>query len=211
MAGKKPDTPFLVEQKRERIMNAALAVFARKGYGETTVPDVAHEAGVAVGTIYNYFESKRELLISLMKERFFTASLVNLLEDTSQKDDMAFLSAFMENRLRFGFDNIDSFMFLFSEVNRDPEVRKQWVEQILKPIMARVESFIESRMAAGDFKINDPAVLARAMTGMGIGFILLYSLEREGSPIDASKPGDISLVLAELLHKGLKGGEHESG
>ena len=206
MVGKKPDTPVIVEQKRERIINAALTVFARKGYGETNVPDIATEAGVAVGTIYNYFESKQQLLISLMRDKFFTTSFLNLLDDAVQKDDTDFISAFIENRLKFGFENVESFMFLFGEVNRNSEVRQQWVEQILKPVMARVESFIETRMDKGDFKKENPAILSRAMAGMGIGFILLYSLEREGSPVDKLKLEDISHSLAGILYSGFRGG-----
>jgi AcrR family transcriptional regulator len=52
--------------RRQQILDAALSVFSKKGYGEATVPDIAREAGVAVGTIYNYYDSKRDLLMSLI-------------------------------------------------------------------------------------------------------------------------------------------------
>ena len=53
MAARKFDSLQATERKRKQILNAALAVFSQKGYGESTVPDIAREAGVAVGTIYN--------------------------------------------------------------------------------------------------------------------------------------------------------------
>ncbi len=55
--------------KRERILDAAVRVFARKGFHATRVSEVAKAAGVADGTIYLYFESKEHLLVSLFEDR----------------------------------------------------------------------------------------------------------------------------------------------
>jgi TetR/AcrR family fatty acid metabolism transcriptional regulator len=55
--------------KRERILEAAVRVFARKGFHATRVSEVAKAAGVADGAIYLYFESKDRLLISLFEHR----------------------------------------------------------------------------------------------------------------------------------------------
>lgn len=48
--------------KQERILSAALELFARRGYQATAVPDIAKSAGVATGTIYRYFDTKDALL-----------------------------------------------------------------------------------------------------------------------------------------------------
>src|SRR5271167_684787 len=55
--------------KRERILDAAVRVFAKKGFYATRVSEVARAAGVADGTIYLYFKSKDELLVSLFEDR----------------------------------------------------------------------------------------------------------------------------------------------
>jgi TetR/AcrR family fatty acid metabolism transcriptional regulator len=55
--------------KRERITDAAIAVFAEKGYHAARVSDVAKEAGVADGTIYLYFRNKEDLLLSIFEEK----------------------------------------------------------------------------------------------------------------------------------------------
>jgi TetR/AcrR family transcriptional regulator, fatty acid metabolism regulator protein len=55
--------------KRERILDAAVRVFARKGFHATRVSEVAKAAGVADGTIYLYFDSKDQLLVSLFEHR----------------------------------------------------------------------------------------------------------------------------------------------
>ncbi len=55
--------------KRDRILSAALTVFAAKGFYNTKVSEIAQEAKVADGTIYNYFKSKDDLLICLFEDR----------------------------------------------------------------------------------------------------------------------------------------------
>jgi TetR/AcrR family fatty acid metabolism transcriptional regulator len=55
--------------KRERILDAAVRVLARKGFQATRVSEVAKAAGVADGTIYLYFDSKDDLLVSLYEDR----------------------------------------------------------------------------------------------------------------------------------------------
>jgi TetR/AcrR family transcriptional regulator, fatty acid metabolism regulator protein len=55
--------------KRERILDAAVRVFAKKGFYATRVSEIAAAAGVADGTIYLYFESKDALLVSLFEDR----------------------------------------------------------------------------------------------------------------------------------------------
>ena len=63
--------------KRERITDAAIAVFAEKGYRAARVSDVAQAAGVADGTIYLYFKNKEDLLVSIFEEKM--AMLMDML------------------------------------------------------------------------------------------------------------------------------------
>ncbi len=54
--------------KRERILKAAIKVFARDGFYNAKMEEVARRAGVAVGTTYLYFENKDDLMISIFEE-----------------------------------------------------------------------------------------------------------------------------------------------
>jgi len=56
-------------EKRDRITEAAISVFAEKGYRSARVADVARKAGVADGTIYLYFRNKEDLLLSIFEEK----------------------------------------------------------------------------------------------------------------------------------------------
>jgi len=56
------------EEKYNKILEAATRVFAREGFHNAKIEDVAKEAGVAHGTVYLYFEGKDDLLISIFRE-----------------------------------------------------------------------------------------------------------------------------------------------
>ncbi|NPA41952.1 MAG: TetR/AcrR family transcriptional regulator [Aquificae bacterium] len=56
----------LKEEKKLQIIRTACKLFAKKGYHNTTMPDIARELGMSVGNLYNYFESKEELAKEVM-------------------------------------------------------------------------------------------------------------------------------------------------
>jgi TetR/AcrR family transcriptional regulator, fatty acid metabolism regulator protein len=56
--------------KRRQILDAAVRVFARRGFHQCRVSDIADEAGVAYGLVYHYFDSKEEMLDTLFLERW---------------------------------------------------------------------------------------------------------------------------------------------
>ena len=55
------------QEREHRIVQAAGELFARKGYSDVAMEDVAARAGLAVGTIYNYFPSKSALLLAIVR------------------------------------------------------------------------------------------------------------------------------------------------
>lgn len=52
---------------RDRIVYAALGLFARKGYGSTSVADILHEAGVNAGSLYHFFPGKQDVLLAVLE------------------------------------------------------------------------------------------------------------------------------------------------
>ncbi len=57
-------------EKRELILDAALAVFSRRGVFATRIADIAEEAGVAYGLVYHYFKNKEEILNTIFEDRW---------------------------------------------------------------------------------------------------------------------------------------------
>lgn len=59
-----------VKNSRQKILDAALKTFVSRGYHDTKVSEIAFHAGVAEGTLYNYFTSKEEMLLALFDEKW---------------------------------------------------------------------------------------------------------------------------------------------
>ncbi len=58
------------ETRKQQIMDVALKLFATRGYDSTSISTIAEEANISKGLLYNYFESKEDLLIQLVNEGF---------------------------------------------------------------------------------------------------------------------------------------------
>ena len=81
----------ITRMREQQILDAALAIFSKKGFAEATTAEIARTAGVAEGTIYNYFQSKRELLVAVVKKFVMTEPFSNLFEHVEETNYPTFL------------------------------------------------------------------------------------------------------------------------
>ena len=190
-------------QREKQILEAALNVFSRQGFDKATVPDIAQEAGIAVGTIYNYYPSKRDVLVAITN-KYIIEPFTKFASRPSDSTDAEFIAAIMENRLNFGLEGLERFIPLFMEVQRDPQLRRDYSEKVLRPVMNMMGKMIESRIKAGAFRDVNPLVITRAIGGMVIGFMLLYRIERENSPVHGIDRKQMANEMAGLVLHGLE-------
>jgi hypothetical protein len=119
-------------------------------------------------------------------------------------DVPGFLAAFLENRIRFGRENIDSFIFLLGEVQRNSAVREQWVDQVIHPTLAKIQSILQNGMDNGRYELMNPETVSRAIAGMAIGFMLLHSIEKEKSAINQSNPAQLAREMTNTIIYGIQ-------
>lgn len=204
MGGQRRNKEQLTEQRRKQILDAALAVFSRKGYGQSTIPDIAREGGIAVGTIYNYYPSKRDILVSVLAGRVLSEPFLNLMEQSPEVDDREFFRALAQERLTMLSRDADKFLFMISEVYRDQEFRRQWAQGVVQPALRRAEKRVRSRMESGAFRPMQAEIAVRALAGMGIGFAVLTMIEGEDGPCYRLPTEDLAAQLADIVLLGLK-------
>ena len=72
----------ITRQRRQQILDAALDIFSRKGFTQATTAEIARTAGIAEGTIYKYFQNKRELMVAVIKT-FAAGRLIGLSSNAS--------------------------------------------------------------------------------------------------------------------------------
>jgi len=191
-----------IEQRRVQIMYAAMNVFSRMRYGSATMSTVPTEAGIAIGTVYNYFSSKRELLIAIA-ENYVIAPFREIVENRPGSD-REFLAAILGNCLSLGLEDLTRFLALIYEVQRDPQLRRRYCEQALLPVLNKLEEYVRQRMADGTFRERDPALIVGAVGRMYIGFLLIWPLEGNRAPVKMDNPAQLAWEMADLVLDGVR-------
>jgi len=191
---------LLKEQREAQILDAAARVFARKGYERATTREIAAEAGVSEGTIYNYFHSKRDLLIA-MSSRLALQSLEQLDALPPREDVKAYVLALVRNRFDLLFKNIDLVRALMPEVLVDEDLRAAYINEVLAPAISYLGEYIESRAEVGVFRQVNTHVVARAMIGsvMSFGFLWL----QQPSELDQLSREEVVSEVVGLFLDGL--------
>lgn len=206
MATKKSRKKEITEKRQRQILNAALDVFTKKGYGAATMPEIAQKAGVAAGTIYLYYPSKRELFVAVIKNFIITTPLLNLLSQMPKGD----LPTILKNIIKDRFDLIKNpstqrVPLIMSEVQRDPELKALWLKDFLQPLLRQIEMLVRMMGTTGKFRRYQPEVLVRVMGGLFMGFLLLRIVEGDTSPLkklDQEKVAEdiVNFILHGLLN-----------
>jgi AcrR family transcriptional regulator len=212
MADRKSRKKQITSRRQKQILKAALEIFSRKGYAAATVPEIARSAGVATGTIYIYYPSKRELFIAVIKSIIITAPLLDLIEKIPKTDFSITFRQILQDRLNLAENEILSRMpTLMGEIMRDPELKAIWAEQFLQPFFTRMEEIYRTITASGKFRSINPVLATRAIGGLILGFIMLNLMEGKDSVLSQIPKDEVVEALIDFVLHGLAndGGEKE--
>ncbi len=175
----------ITKMRKQQILDAALVVFSEKGFATASTLEIAQKAGIAQGTIFNYFQNKRELFIAVIKNLIITVPLLNLIEKLPGAEFPSIFKSILQDRLSFTEDdNMIRLFSLMGEIHRDPELKALYTGQFIQPFLSRMEGFYRSMRSSDKFRQLEPAVITRVIGGMILGFIMLKSLEGEASPLN---------------------------
>jgi AcrR family transcriptional regulator len=159
-----------VARRRSEIVSAAAEVFAEKGYAATTTREIADAADVAEGTLYIYFESKRDILLAVAREAEGPMSRALLQVGTLESREamiVLFERAFDVSEARLPF-----LRTLLSASWNDDSILQEYFSVRLGRVYEMLKRFIADRVAAGFFRPIDPALGARVAIGMFAGLML---------------------------------------
>src|SRR5665647_985588 len=101
-----------VKDKRTAIMEAALKLFTERGFHGTSTAQISKEAGVATGTLFNYFPTKEDLINSLYTEVKGQLSQNMGKEIEAQSTFQDKLRKMWSNLIKWGVDNQEEFLFV---------------------------------------------------------------------------------------------------
>jgi TetR/AcrR family transcriptional regulator, fatty acid metabolism regulator protein len=146
------------EEKRRLLLDAAVRVFARKGYHAARIGDIAEEAGVAYGLLYHYFSSKEEVLRSVFRDTW--RALIQTIKNVEEGDDPPAeqLRKVAEILLRSWRRDPDLVRVLVLEVTRSSLLAGEMDEVVAS--FAAIQEIIERGQADGSIRSDLDARLA---------------------------------------------------
>jgi TetR/AcrR family fatty acid metabolism transcriptional regulator len=190
------------EDKRRRIIDAAVEVFAEKGFFGARVSEIADAAGVADGTIYLYFKSKDDILISLFEEKMaeILARFVGILQEL--EDPEAKLRRYIIEHLRLVAEQPKLMQVLTVELRQSARFMKEYSPQAFARYLALVGGILEEGQKKGVFRKNlDPAIFRRALFGAIDEISLEWVLRRDGA---MPNPASVGEQMSDFILLGLK-------
>lgn len=164
--------------KQWKILNAALEVFTEKGYSAATTSEIARKAGVAEGTIFRHFKTKKDILLATMIPIMqnmlgpgASTSLQELLERNGNLPMEEILLIILEDRQKFFEKYSPLLRVIYVEANFHPELREVLVNEVIIKSQENLLRFLEKRQKAGDLRSDlDVWVMTRSL----VGAVLVY-------------------------------------
>jgi AcrR family transcriptional regulator len=193
----------LIELRRNQILQAAAQVFAQKGFHRATIRDVAKAAGVADGTIYNYFENKTDLLVGML----------NMINQSDEREDhfaqVGEISPdewarwyVRERFVRLQTDGHDVFRVLLPEMLTNAELRRVYMQEVIQPTYETAERYYKQWADQGLVRDLDPALTLRALSGMFLGMLVMRLLD---DPVLEERWDELPDLMTEIMLNGIKG------
>jgi AcrR family transcriptional regulator len=150
---------------RTRIMEAALHLFARKGYDATTTKDLANAANVAEGTLFRYFINKKAILIEVATAGWVEI-LTDLLTELSEMGSYKAVAQVMRHRMLKMKENGDLMRVCFIEAQFHPELCDRIQSEVIEKMTDVAEAFFETAMERGIYRQINPKIVAQVFLGM---------------------------------------------
>ena len=181
----------LVVDKREAILKAATRVFAQSGFFNAQVADVAKAAGVAAGTVYLYFRSKDDLLVSLFERTMKDAIAAGrdaLIGATDPRERLKRIARLHLERL--GRDRDLAVVFQV-ELRQSTKFMERFSSSYLREYLGIIREAVEAGQTAGLFRADISAttaakILFGALDEMATNWMLSrrrYSLEADADAV----------------------------
>jgi len=175
------------KKRQERIFLSAIHLFNSKGYSQTTMKDIAEKAQLGVGTLYNYFSSKSDLLLEIMEQKLdhmvkesqnFTQDLLD-----SEKNGAAVLKEFMNYYLNYFFLlNKDKWSEAFLEIFSSSSYIQKGVRmdlRIIEQIKSLLNKLKNKRMIAQDVNVDAASFVFYSILGFQfMGYVMFPGMKK---------------------------------
>lgn len=177
------------EQRRNQLLDTALALFAARGYDRTSIKDLARAADVAQGLVYHYFDSKEALLLAVIDRHNPLPQLRPLLEGIADQPANLLLPRLLHAFCAVMNERQALLRIGLGRVLVDARIRER-VFALQREGMALLARYLDARIAAGELRPHNTRATAQSLMA---GVMSVFLLETPPEPF-------ISDFVAILLH-----------
>ena len=196
-------TPKVVEDRREQIIDAAMQVFAQKGFTRATNKDIAREAGITPGLIYYYFESKEDLLKTIIETRSPAQLMTTLPSQTFELPPEIFLRMLILRALSIVESEqlIQLIRMLLPELMHNAEMAP-FTFSIIQRLLEFLGTYFETQAVKGTLRQVNGVLTAQIMVGSVFGFVLRRQIIRDPTALEYTHE-QIAEVVSETVLQGI--------
>lgn len=194
---------------QRRILEAAERLFAAQGYERTTTKQLAEVSGIAEGTLFRHFESKKSILAAVINHGWDTLldDLLATLCEVSNYEDMATL---LHHRLQDFRQHTDLVKVCLTQAAFYPDLCEPLQHQRLQQMLGVLEAYIQTGIDRGFYRPINPVYVAQVLLVMFLGSSwiddTLINIDRS-----AQHQVQVADTLADILMHGLLSSPTESG
>lgn len=186
--------------RRQDILEAALRVFASKGFAAATNADIAREAGVTPAALYYYFPSKADIFREAVDSRRETVmphmqEIAMRMRDLPPEVVLPMIGRYLATMLTEERNQL-LFRIVLAEGPRHPEVVAAWQNQMVGPMIPLVLGYIQHQMDQGRLRRVDPRVLGMMVNGP----LFLMMIVRDLLKLEVAKDIDTEQFADALIH-----------
>ncbi|MBX7219833.1 MAG: TetR family transcriptional regulator [Blastocatellia bacterium] len=184
--------------KHEAILRAAITVFARNGFFNSKVADIAREAGVADGTVYLYFKNKDDLLLSIINEALDEANERIRREMAELTDPLEKLYRIAELHLGLMGNDRDLAIVFEVEIRHSTKFMEEFSATRLSEYLRMVREIIEEGQRTGRFRTEiNPQIATKVFFGAMDEMVTNWILSHKAyNLVDYARP------VVDLLFRG---------
>jgi AcrR family transcriptional regulator len=192
-------------EKQKQIVDAAIQIFAEKGYSNTSTAEIAKLAGVAEGTIFKHFGTKDKLLLSIIVpyiKEFFPVIAEEVMGQVMKNPLTTFeefLRVLLQNRVAFITENREIFQVIIKEVIYKEEMKQELLPLLYENISSRLLRVIDAFKERGEL-INLPSekILNMLLTFFGGFFVSRFVLLNKQTVSDEEIEDAIYFIVNDI-------------
>lgn len=180
-----------LSEKEKLILESACKIFSKKGFSAATTNEIAKEAGIAEGTIFRYFRTKKDILrgifvqmASVIADKIALPTLEKILLDKTKKDAREVIREIATDRIKLVDTYFPMLKVIMSEVLFHEDMKTIFVDKIANRVIPVFDEFYLRKVEEGQFRPIKTYVVVRAFIGNIMMLIVQKNIFGEKLPID---------------------------